>query len=331
VWRREQQFVDHVRTLVPLTGSGRVAQVAAVIVTRNRSALLQRCLQAIAGQTSPPAMTFVVDNASDLPLDDLVAEHPGGQLLRLSGNQGPAAAFAAGITMALAQNADYVWLMDDDGMPEGRDCLSLLVSIAGRRGAHLMAPMIRDVDAPRRLAFPIRKGGRTRFDCAFFQKRGMIEGFAHLFNGVLIARQAFDAIGLPDSRLFIRGDEVDFLLRARRAGLRILTDPSIAFLHPASRGEIYPMLGGRLYAVVPCSDVKRFYQFRNRGWIFSRYGMWGWLLADHLRYALYYLVYSRDVAGFEMWLRCTWLGVLGRLEGPQHGAQPLGQSERQPA
>lgn len=42
----------------------------------------------------------------------------------------------------------------------------------------------------------------------------------HLFNGLLIRAQAIFRIGLPDLRLFIRGDEIDFLHlgRAARAG-----------------------------------------------------------------------------------------------------------------
>ena len=69
--------------------------------------------------------------------------------------------------------------------------------------------------------------------------------------------------------------------------------------------------------MVPREHVKRYCQFRNRGWIFWRYGMRGWLLADHVRYACHFLIGARDPAGYLEWLRATWTGVLGRLDAPQ--------------
>ena len=64
---------------------------------------------------------------------------------------------------------------------------------------------------------------------------------------------------------------------------------------------------------MPTDELKRRHQFRNRGWIFTRYGLWGWLAADHVRYAVWYLVHCRDPAGFARWLALTWAGVFGRL------------------
>jgi len=140
-----------------------------------------------------------------------------------------------------------------------------------------------------------------------------VRGFAHLFNGALIAASAFEKVGLPDERLVIRGDEVDFMLRVRRAGLLVVTDCRTRFLHPGSEQEIHPILGGRFYAVVPPDSLKRAYQFRNRGWIFSRHGMWLWLIADHVRYACWFILNAHDPAGYVDWLKYTWRGVFGQL------------------
>jgi len=41
------------------------------------------------------------------------------------------------------------------------------------------------------------------------------------FEGFLLRREVVDAIGVPDSSFFIFYDDVDFALRARRAGHRI--------------------------------------------------------------------------------------------------------------
>ena len=296
-------------------------RIAAVIVTRNRQALLARCLDAVWSQERRPDLVIVADNGSDLPVQPVLARCcPAARLLRLEGNQGPAAAFGQAIREALADGADLVWMMDDDGRPAGPSCLSELLATLLRENADLVSPLVRDIGHPERLAFPIRIRGRTRFRAAELDRATPIAGFAHLFNGALIPAATFHRAGLPDPRLFIRGDEVEFMLRLRRRGMRILTDPATGFLHPSSNGEIHPILGGRFYAVVPDHPLKRFYQFRNRGWIFRRYGMWGWLAADHLRYAAWYLLEARDPAGYARWLRTTWAGVLGHLHPPPEPA-----------
>ena len=289
------------------------ARVFAVVVTHNRPALLATCLAALLDQSRAADAIIVVDNASDLPLAPMPT---GARVLRLASNRGPAAGYAAGIRAALADGATHVWLMDDDGWADGPDCLTELLTVAAAYGSALTCPLVCNAAARDRLAFPIRQAGRTCFTVADLRP-GPIEGFAHLFNGALIAAHVFDEIGLPDARLFMRGDEVEFLLRAGRAGLSILTDTRTVFLHPACDAEIHPILGGAFYAMVPADPLKRWCQFRNRGWIFSRYAMWGWLAADHVRYACHFLAGCRDLAGYAGWLHATWSGVLGRLGHPE--------------
>ena len=288
--------------------------VAAVIVTHDRPGLLKRCLAALSTQARVPDSIFVVDNASHEPVGPSVACFANAQTIRLERNLGAAAGFGAGIRAARAGGYSHVWMMDDDGAPADPLCLTNLLATEAACGSALTCPLVLDVADPARLAFPIRQAGRTRFTVAALQQHRYVEGFAHLFNGALIATAAFAKIGLPDARLGMRGDEVEFLLRARRAGLRIVTDTRTAFLHPSSNGEIHPILGGLFYAVVPGDERKRNYQFRNRGWIFTRYGMWPWLAADHIRYAIHFLAGCQDPAAYAAWLRATWSGVFGHLE-----------------
>ena len=172
------------------------------------------------------------------------------------------------------------------------------------------------------MAFPVRRGGRTLFGAAEVAEKGPIAGFAHLFNGALVARETFERIGLPDARLVMRGDEVEFLHRAGRDGVGVVLDTEARFLHPGSAPEIHPILFGLFYAVVPLTADKRFYTFRNRGYIFSRYGRWGLLTADIARYGWYYLVNRRlDLPGCVRWAADTWRGIRGDLSG---GGTPAG-------
>ena len=292
---------------------GQDTKVVAVVVTRDRPELLRRCLDATLGQARPPDEVIVVDNASGPDTVALLARYPVHHL-RLERNGGGAGGFRAGLQRALERGAAWVWVMDDDGRPRDAGCLGTLLATAEAHGAELVGSLVVDVDEPARLAFPVRIAGRTLFGVDAVQRHGPVPGFAHLFNGALIGAGLLRRIGLPDARFFIRGDEVEFLYRARRAGAGIVLDTAAEFLHPGSSPEIHPILGGRFYAVVPAGAVKQFHQFRNRGYIFRRYGMWGWLAADMVRYGCYFLLSRRgDVAGLARWSAATASGVRGRF------------------
>lgn len=292
--------------------------VAAIVVTRNRPALLRLCLDAILMQDPPPARIVVVDNASEPSTQAVIRCYPEVTCVALPHNLGGAGGFRAGIQAGLATGAEWLWLMDDDGRAAAADCLATLLDTAGSTGAELVGALVVDVDAPDRLSFPIRLAGRTVFDVATLMQHGPVPGFAHLFNGALIASRLFQRIGLPDPRFFIRGDEVEFLFRARRAGAVVMLATAAGFLHPGSAPEIHPIMGGRFYAVLPGTEMKQQCQFRNRGYIFRAYGMWGWLAADVVRYGWFFLVGRRgDVKGLLRWAAATVRGVHGRfMRGP---------------
>lgn len=287
---------------------------AAVIVTRDRPALLRHCLASVLKQRRPPDFVVVVDNASGPDTQDVFRDHPAVRVLRLGENAGGAGGFRAGIELALRCGADWLWLMDDDGRPRDAECLGGLLRTAAAHRADLVGALVVDVDEPERLSFPIRIAGRTRFGVAEMVAHEPVPDFAHLFNGALIGATLFHRIGLPDPRFFIRGDEVEFLFRARKSAARIVLDTAAQFLHPGSRPEIHPILGGLFYAVVPLEPFKQFHQFRNRAYIFRRYSKWGWAAADMVRYGYYFMVTRRlDVAGFGRWAAATADGWSGRF------------------
>jgi rhamnopyranosyl-N-acetylglucosaminyl-diphospho-decaprenol beta-1,3/1,4-galactofuranosyltransferase len=305
-------------------------RTVAVVITYDRALLLRRCLISLHAQSRQPDAIIVVDDASPgLATAAAIATFPGVRHVRHATNCGGAAAYCTGVEVALADGADLVWMMDDDALPADEDCLERLVALA-EAGAGLAAPLVLDHEDPERLAFPIRLAGRTRFLAKDLDGATSIEGFAHLFNGALIRAETFGAIGLPDPRFISRGDEVEFLLRALRAGIVVRIDIGTRFLHPSARPEIHPILLGRFYATVPLTATKRRVQFRNRGYIFRTYGMWHYLTADIIRYGCHYLARRRpDLLGFAHWLAATaegWVGGFMRTPAPQRSHTVLDTS-----
>jgi GT2 family glycosyltransferase len=104
----------------------RAAATEALVLTHNAPASLQRCLSAIASQTTPPGAVLVVDNASDPPVDR--AKLDVGlpiRIVRSETNLGPAGGWAVALSDFLADAFDFAWVMDDDIVPE-RECLARL-------------------------------------------------------------------------------------------------------------------------------------------------------------------------------------------------------------
>jgi len=306
-------------------GADGLGAIAAVIVTHDRPVLLRHCLVALTTQRRLPDQIIVVDNASPGPeTAQVLRDFPQVQHLRLEHNLGGAGGFQAGIIRALEGGAGAVWLMDDDGCPRDESCLEQLLASA-LEGGELVAPLVLDIEDLSRLAFPIRLQGHTHHLRTDVTAQRRIMDFAHLFNGALIRRGTFLRIGLPDPRYVIRGDEVEFLYRALRAGIRVHTETGCHFLHPSSRSEISPIMFGLFYAVEPNTTMKRYFQFRNRGQIFQAYGMWRYLLADIVRYSWFYIVNRRmDLPGLAHWFAATAEGWRGDfLEQPWNDAESV--------
>ena len=237
-------------------------------------------------------------------------------------NLGGAGGFADGFLHALALGADAVWCADDDGSPEGPEVLATLLRCAERNQLEEVSPVVCNADTPDRLAFPLRRGVEWRryrhelIDPAH-PEDDLLEGIASLFNGALISAYAMERIGVPDLRLFIRGDEVEYHRRLVRSGLKFGTCLSTAYLHPDGTDEFKPILGGRMHTQYPDNPNKRFFTYRNRGFLMSQPGMRRLIPQEYARFGWFFLVQRKDPKGFVEWLRLQRMGWRERFSRPE--------------
>ncbi|MFV8382348.1 galactofuranosyltransferase GlfT1 [Corynebacterium hindlerae] len=292
-------------------------RVAAVIVTHQRVDMLRESLEVVAAQTRPVEWIIVVDNGCEDAVASLVTQVCGsrGVYLPSRTNLGGAGGFAYGFLTALALGADAIWCADDDGRPEGPDVLASLYECALEHGLAEVSPVVVDKAAPSELAFPLRRGLSWRRSRAELGS-GFLPGIASLFNGALISAKAMEQIGVPDYRLFIRGDEVEYHRRLVRSGLPFGTCLTCAYLHPNGSDEFKPILGGKMHTQYPSSEAKRFFTYRNRGYLMNQPGMRKLLPQEYARFAWFFLVQERDFAGFREWLRLHKMGRNERFERP---------------
>jgi GT2 family glycosyltransferase len=81
------------------------------------------------------------------------------------------------------------------------------------------------------------------------------------FEGFLVRRRVVEAIGLPDPGYFIFYDDVDFALRARRAGFRIFAVRDAVLVRQLDFDQQHDLSGWKGY-----------YMYRNLFTVHLRYG-----------------------------------------------------------
>ena len=292
-------------------------RTAAVIVTHKRVELLRHSLEQVVQQTHPVDWVVVVDNGCEAEVQDLVNEMAGEKAVYLPSrtNLGGAGGFAYGFMHALALGADAIWCADDDGRPADANVLETLYAVAEREGLAEVSPVVCNIDDPNRLAFPLRQG------LTWHRRRDELEGdflpqYASLFNGALISAKAMERIGVPDYRLFIRGDEVEYHRRLAQSGLKYGTALTTAYLHPDGSAEFHPIMGGRAHAQWPDNNTKRYFTYRNRGYIINQRGMQKMKLQELVRFGWFFLVQRRSPAEFKEWLGLLRMGAREDFQRP---------------
>lgn len=177
-------------------------RTAAVIVTYNRKAMLQRCLRALCTQTAGVPELWVIDNASTDGTAELVAQLnlPTMHYYNTGKNLGGAGGFACGIQQAACSGAEYLWIMDDDCLPEPDALQQLLLADAeldgqyGWLSSRALAPDGKDQPMNLQRSTPYK-------DLASFARAAAARGYGQLCFAVF-AQQHSAALWPAHCRIF---------------------------------------------------------------------------------------------------------------------------------
>ncbi len=223
--------------------------VTAVIVTYNRLADLKICLDSLRQQTRRPDAMLVVNNGSTDGTTDWLTTQTDLTVINQA-NLGGAGGFATGIDGAFQSGATWLWCMDDDCIA-APDALEQLLK-SPNLGACIKNSMSVSMNDSEELAFFVDRPNRKYRKVTDMISLDLIYGVAAFFNGTLIHRDVVDTIGIPDRKLFIWGDEVEYMTRAQRLGFPVVTVPKSVFRHPPSfdrNGIPWPGAWKQYYAV----------------------------------------------------------------------------------
>lgn len=244
--------------------------VTAVIVTYDRLSLLKACIAALRDQTCTPAAILVVNNASTdgtrAYLDILVSENPGWvQAIHLAENTGGAGGFAEGLKRAMEHGAEWTWMMDDDACPH-MTALEELLKVERMPGNIYgsLAVNGKSTSWPTTLL----DQRKVVFFAEDMPAVALVESIPLL--GFFIHRSLVEKIGYPDAGLFIAADDVEYCLRARRAGGDIVIAAKSRIEHPRTQVTEFRIFGLRI-AYLSLPPWKRYYDTRNRFLIAKKY------------------------------------------------------------
>jgi rhamnopyranosyl-N-acetylglucosaminyl-diphospho-decaprenol beta-1,3/1,4-galactofuranosyltransferase len=248
-------------------------KVAAVVVTYNRRDLLLESLAAVLGQSRAPDVVIVVDNASqDGTATAVRGKFPAVHLAELRRNSGGAGGFAAGMALALAQDTDLIWLMDDDTVPEAGALSALLAArdrmIAQDRASScpatppkapaLVASTVLWTDGrahpmntprPKPFAAKAERRAAAAVDCVPIRSAS--------FVSVLVDAAECRRRGLPRAAYFLWNDDFEFTTRLLRGNTGLLCPASVVVHKTKTFGSTDADPGDRF-----------FYEVRNKIWMF---------------------------------------------------------------
>jgi GT2 family glycosyltransferase len=309
--------------------------VAAVLPTYNRKGLLVRCLRSLLRQTYPLTKVYIIDNAStdgtrEYLREEKLLDDPRLCYLRLTENAGPAGAHHAGIGRAVADGADWVWLLDDDS-EAGETTLERLITAGQAADPDTVAvcPAIADESG---VIWTVARGHfrrrthRWRADTSLTfvpLADGAYAGAPRKVDwayglGLLVRSSAIRRVGLPEHRFFFGQPDIEYTLRLSRAGALWLI-PSAVITDTAQRPGRAPIRRRQLgrvaripQQIVPIESYwRRLLAYRNNTWTMKRYGK-----ESLLRFLVRLLVTVTIIAVCDdrPLLRVRWLIALS-LEG----------------
>ncbi len=239
------------------------------MVTYNKPKLLQSCLNSICQQSYPCLDIILIDNGGFSDTLETV-EKFNNQNCKIhhhimNKNLGGAGGFYQGIKDSLNYDPDFVWIMDDDTIPESTaleqliNAKILLNNIGVSKVGILASNVLWKDNSEAVMNVP-----RIATDAK--EMKGLLPIISSSFVSMLVSINAIKLVGLPIKEFFIWGDDAEF-------SRRISTHYPSYWVKNSK--VIHMMATNSGPNIITEKDVNRldryFYEFRNRIYILRKY------------------------------------------------------------
>ncbi len=198
-------------------------KIIAFIVTYNRLKLLKKCLNAVIGQTRKPDEIMVINNGSTDGTTEWLSTQPVTTYTRE--NKGGADGFSYGIDMAYNCGADWIWIMDDDTIPQN-DALQQLLTALSQLGnqqekvGFLSSAVLWTDGKPHEMnKSHLQRDHKKLANFPFASQAGLPLVQFGTFVSMLLSAKAVEKVGLPFKEFFIWCDDFEYSKRIINSGL----------------------------------------------------------------------------------------------------------------
>ena len=246
------------------------SKVAVVVVTYNRSEVIQKTLDCLQAQTYLISDIIVVDNnSSDITIEGLLERKKMDTRISIvtsSENIGYGAGLALGMNWGLENTAvDYMWLMDDDvsNIPE-----TLGYLVENSKKYHY--------DALGLMGYKLGLGTKTKVNPIDHSADVDFMPVDH----ALFSVETIKKVGVPSNDFFMMCEDYEYCLRIKKAGLKL----GVIGNHYVNR---LAMGGGERFS--RSTRWRGYYHSRNHLLILKQYFSW-FRLASYIIMQLKYLI-----------------------------------------
>ena len=244
--------------------------VCAVVVTYNRLELLKQCVEALRGQ-SAGCDILIVDNVST----DGTAQWAAGQrdcrYRNTGSNLGGAGGFNRGMRWAVEAGYAFVWVMDDDTLPEPQALEKLLEADRALGGNYGWLSSVALWTDGGECKMNRQKLKKSYYDYSPFLKYGLVQAEQATFVSLFLRSDVICRFGLPITQFFIWGDDLEFTRRiAVRGKVPCFLAGQSQVVHATRNNE-----GSNIALDAPERIGRYFYAFRNEAYLYRQEGMKG--------------------------------------------------------
>ncbi|MFU0783662.1 MAG: Glycosyl transferase family 2 [Thermoanaerobacterium thermosaccharolyticum] len=225
-----------------LRGTNMNPKVGIIIVNYNGEKYTNDCIKSVFKSSYQNYLVIVIDNASTDNSVKLLEEFNNKiVIIKNNENLGFSGANNIGIKYALENECEYVLLLNNDTEID-KELIKNMVDASIKNNNAIISPKIYYYDEPNMIwsaggGLNWKKGlsfhyGKDEIDKGQYDQQKEID-FA---TGccILIHKSVFDKIGFLAEEYFLYFEDTDFCVRAKRAGIKIIYEPSARLWHKVS-------------------------------------------------------------------------------------------------
>ncbi|SEH04573.1 glycosyltransferase [Candidatus Venteria ishoeyi] len=187
-----------------------------------------------------PEKILVIDNASTDNSIEILENHLSGKidLIKNSENKGGSGGFSTGIKIAMNDNPDYIWLMDDDAYPHQEYLEYALKTFSQFPKAGIVGAQLLDINNPEII---VELGANINWNDVSTtpikrREKKLTKNIIVMVDYVpaccmIISKKIISQIGLFEKKFFIHWDDMEYGYRANQNNFQVVVNSQAIAYH----------------------------------------------------------------------------------------------------